>query len=530
MIFLALLYFSGPWNTLALPTDSRPPEILPKGHLQSFLIYEDRFGSRSVYGILLSCLSTIFACTWIAIHPNIPAPRDSSWEVLGRRLAIMGYVLIAPEFVILWAARQHYAACDLKKKHEKEHTEWTRAHAFFLIMGGFTLHEGGKPVRVLEAAELERLSKAGRIEWPTITEKEIADRSKGDYLSKTIVLVQTTWFIAQCIARGTYKLAVTELEVVTIAFASLTGVIYYFWWDKPLDVGCSVPVHILDAGSHITSPSIISDQELTEGDKNTVLHPGPFSVTPIHIDTSPPDAPLTDASSHFIPLPEPSYQGTLQGDEKMVAKPNPLPTNSSRVDTSTPGPGLTRMQRFQAFRRRSCMKHGTLFGLLYVFIAFPLKPFFRSFKDMGFCDTLGDKTLRVPTFYSPPQKYGVSNRFFVYAACVSIGFGSIHCIAWSFHFPTLREQCVWRISAILVSTLPICITILMFLWMVFENEEHETTWSILYSNVMKLIMGPMTCSYIIARIILLVLPFAALHTLPTSAYDQIDWVGFLPHI
>ena len=177
MIFLTLLYlccFSGPWNTLALPTDFQPPDILSKTHLQSIFFREDRFDSRSIYDILWSCLSTIFACTWITIHPNIPAPGDSQWAVLRRRLAIMGYFLLTPEFVIYWAARQHFGAGNLTKKHQKK-TSWMRAHSFFLIMGGFMLHERGKPVRVLEAKDLEELPEAGKIEWPSITKEEIAD-------------------------------------------------------------------------------------------------------------------------------------------------------------------------------------------------------------------------------------------------------------------------------------------------------------------------------------------------------------------
>ena len=54
-------------------------------------------------------------------------------------------------------------------------------HAFFLIIGGFTLHERGKPMQVLEARDLEELPEAGKIKWPTITKEEIADWSKGDY-------------------------------------------------------------------------------------------------------------------------------------------------------------------------------------------------------------------------------------------------------------------------------------------------------------------------------------------------------------
>ena len=63
----------------------------------------------------------------------------------------MGYFLLTPELVILWAGRQHFDARYLTKEHEENHPGWTRAHSFFLIMGGFMLHEGGKKVRVLEA-------------------------------------------------------------------------------------------------------------------------------------------------------------------------------------------------------------------------------------------------------------------------------------------------------------------------------------------------------------------------------------------
>jgi hypothetical protein len=34
----------------------------------------------------------------------------------------------------------------------------------------------------------------------TISQKEIEDKAKGDFLSKSIVVFQTTWFITQCVA------------------------------------------------------------------------------------------------------------------------------------------------------------------------------------------------------------------------------------------------------------------------------------------------------------------------------------------
>ena len=95
--------------------------------------------------------------------------------------------------------------------------------------------------------QLEKLWEEGKVAWPSITEEEIYDRSKGDYLSKGIVLVQLSWFIIQCIVRAAYGLAVTELEVATLAFTVLSGVTYYLWWHKPLDVRCPVRVHLLPA-------------------------------------------------------------------------------------------------------------------------------------------------------------------------------------------------------------------------------------------------------------------------------------------
>jgi hypothetical protein len=157
-------------------------------------------------------------------------------------------------------------------------------------------------------------------------------------------------------------------------------------------------------------------------------------------------------------------------------------------------------------------------GSGYVFIGFPLKRFFGAFSDMGSCDTLEDKTLRVPTFYSPPDEdEGVA---IILSICVAIVLGGIHCIAWSFHFATFPERRAWRVSAVLVSALPIAIPAIFVL-----PGKSEV-----YKGILGIVMILMLCLYIIARIILLVLPFMALRALLPGAYVQLDWVSFLPHI
>jgi len=112
-------------------------------------------------------------------------------------------------------------------------------------MGGFALHNADRSfLRVLTKSDLEQLYNEGRIEWPAISEKEIRDRSKADIFSKGIVLLQTTWFIIQCVSRFATKLPVMELEVATLAFAILNSITYWLWWHKLSDVRCAMPVYL----------------------------------------------------------------------------------------------------------------------------------------------------------------------------------------------------------------------------------------------------------------------------------------------
>ena len=109
MILFALLCLSLGYS-FALPT---PPNTPTDTHFSFFTRDADRFEDRSTLGIFWSCLSTILLCTWVAIHPNIPGPKDSKLIVLRRRMALMGYALLTPEIMIFWALKQFRAATYL---------------------------------------------------------------------------------------------------------------------------------------------------------------------------------------------------------------------------------------------------------------------------------------------------------------------------------------------------------------------------------------------------------------------------------
>ena len=120
-------------------------------------------------------------------------------------------------------------------------------HNFFIIMGGFHLFkcsseemsndgrcisEDDEPLHPLMASDLSRYSES----FTMPTGAEIKDRGKSDWLAKSLVLVQTSWFVMQCIAHAIEHYPVTHLEIVTLAYASMNFVIYIFWWNKPLNV------------------------------------------------------------------------------------------------------------------------------------------------------------------------------------------------------------------------------------------------------------------------------------------------------
>ncbi|KAF8644071.1 hypothetical protein AX16_008705 [Volvariella volvacea WC 439] len=222
--------------------------------------------TRTVFDLLYGCLGVIFLCTYISIHHNIPDQSDSWLERIWLKARTTIYAMIAPEVVIMWALRQRIMAAEIAYSDWGKEHGWTRAHGFFVQMGGLMLEvEKGKRYEVIRWKTFlvrdKRLydSRGVRIDnIPGIKEKEIMDHGKGDVLSKAIVVLQTSWFVAQCIACQVEGLVLTEIELVTLAFAALNVVTYLLWWDKPLNV--EYPVYFDREGNRVDGP------ELEKGD------------------------------------------------------------------------------------------------------------------------------------------------------------------------------------------------------------------------------------------------------------------------
>ncbi|KAJ8514779.1 hypothetical protein ONZ45_g7725 [Pleurotus djamor] len=258
--------------------------------------------TRSVIQIIWSCLFIIFTCTWTAIHPNVPPARVSSskWRKLWWRIKIMLWTLMLPETMVSWATYQWkqvreisakaptqpttqpnpagrmVGAHDLPSDMERSlivdeflpHTEssdpveWTRTHSYFLLMGGFAVpdteaKDSWKPIQRGDILQTKKPQWSWDIQkscpWPRIKEADILNVAKGEGLAKTIIFLQVIWFITQLCGRVIQGLAVTELEIMTLAYALICAILYILWFGKPYDV--QRPIFLDESFYHPSPPS-----------------------------------------------------------------------------------------------------------------------------------------------------------------------------------------------------------------------------------------------------------------------------------
>ena len=83
---------------------------------------------QTVWNIIWSCLTTIFLCTWVAIHPNIPCPKKQSQIVsfAEHRLPLFICALLVPKYVLAWAIRQYLRVRDIASENEGELDTWIK--------------------------------------------------------------------------------------------------------------------------------------------------------------------------------------------------------------------------------------------------------------------------------------------------------------------------------------------------------------------------------------------------------------------
>jgi hypothetical protein len=293
----------------------------------------------------------------------------------------------------------------------------TQTHALFIIMGGFHYCDGSdkagesyQPVHPLTYRNVIMMFKEKVIAFPT--EQELQNQSKSDWLAKSIVLLQTLWFVAQCIARGVENLPITELEIVTLAYTTINIGIIIAWWNKPRNV----------------------DQ-------------------PIRVFQRPEEPDSGEEKRHW------------------------------------------------------------LMEIVY---------FIGGGQDISI-DL--HKERKVPVFYA--GKVAMKDGFIADSITLLVGmvFGAIHCVAWSFEFPSHTEAFLWHLSSVAITAVPAIIVVLGTVLAANLSIALRLPMIILVFCIPLLLL-----LYVAARLGILVLAFLSLSSLPPGAFQAIQWATHIPHL
>jgi len=459
------------------------------------------------------------------------------------------------------------------------------AHGHLLAMGGIctvdpSVEDDGQvdprgPVLTIEqytkTKEKEKLERKLR----KISEEDIKDRSKSDILSKLIAILQTTWFILQCIARGQQKLTLTELELVTLALASLNAITYVFWWHKPLSV--QVPIRIyfeteaikkVDVEDADAEPGITASYVLSKLGNDVGLFPTEFRDEFRNI---------SDFLSYLIffliflpiflvvfvllfpPLPfalgivfllnviktKPVTKQELDNskDSKLIAAQIVLALRQLRFKLTSFISRLSEkwLKKFFSSTSLSGFLVGWLLVIptLFVFLLVTtilLLPLFTLLFLVSFIfsavfgiittSTVAPNSLHVPSFYSPTTKSDKYSHMVVFAI-FGIIFGGLHCIGWNFTYPTAFEQYLWRASSLAITVIPLIVAPIDY---ILENYELDKGFFKVVRLILDLIMTMLLFIYVPARLTLIGQTFTLLRKQPQDAFLAVDWNQYIPHL
>ncbi|KAF9476082.1 hypothetical protein BDN70DRAFT_935332 [Pholiota conissans] len=529
---------------LDAPSDDLLYDIVPRN-------ISVQLDDRGVYDILVSCFATIFTCTWSAVHPNIPAPTDCWWTRYKRQVVTMVFALLAPEAMTAWALRQRLAARkiveeynqDIATEHDSTGSQldswigyflhilrslfqdrplppllkkgdiprWTLTHGFLLQMGGFVLCEDGRPKQVLthSARSSDEVNiiwniQHGIIDAPDIPEEDIQDRSKGDAISKTLIILQTTWFVVKCITRWSTRLPVTELEVVTLGFALLNAITYALWWHKPQNLGRAV---YLPRKPQLLSrkPRFARKRPRTQGDK-PATEGQPLNSAPESQKAEGQKARPTQNQKSGIAPPKPTEEEKKEiGEQQIKEVPNMYyPAQKSWLRKTL---------------QRDFKSHSSTFILVKLIpqrcATALIRPLIKIAEYGGF-DIIYMDDIRVPMFLSG---YVDDSEVFIPTAGIGTFFGSVHLVSSYFiQFSSIEEKWLWRACASIITVGPIALG----LWRYFYFSKWE-----LVLRTCTICAVPL---YIISRVVLLIHSLIALRDLTPTALQAVEWTAFIPHL
>ena len=108
-----------------------------------------------------------------------------------------------------------------------------------------------------------------------VTDSEIGDKSKGSTIGIGAAALQTAWFVLQYLDRWGSRQPRTQLEVMTLAYITISIIISFLWWNKPRDIQLAIClIHPTAFASHNDDViSILPAASASRNDDVISIHP-----------------------------------------------------------------------------------------------------------------------------------------------------------------------------------------------------------------------------------------------------------------
>jgi hypothetical protein len=377
---------------------------------------------RGTLSLIITCLFTIFLCTWVVIHPRVykrPLLR------LLHKVALFLKTIIAPEFIAVEGLQEWSQA----QKVVKDCAPLTGGrlklvHAFYIGMLALR-YPTPRGERVIWPNQYTWLLEQGLIDWKDhalwgLSEENIRDKSNADGTVKLAALVQVSWFVVQSIMRRAHTLPLSQLESMTLSYIPLFAITYFFWWVKPKDVLTPSVVDLPDmlptqktTFEAMAVSSTFDDEGI--GQQDSLWHI--WYLTPRLFEKEAEDKALQEAERKALleaerrALQEAERRATQETEHKTLQKTEPKALQQAEQDVGRGNNNNEAANRSSSYESAK------------------LKP----------------KEIVVAAW--DPELY--HSKIWPLACLFGASFGALHLISWNTEFPTLVEEWLWRAAALM---------------------------------------------------------------------------------
>jgi hypothetical protein len=321
---------------------------------------------------------------------------------------------------------------------------------------------------------------------PDISEATIKDKSKASVFLKAFVCLQAAWFCAQCFSRWKQHLAVSLLELNTLAHALCALLIYILWWNKPLDI--EEPTLIRGQESHNIS-AYMCMRSFYEYRYVTRKH-GPKHTKSLRLaqrDPLHPRARPNSDGSLDLRIGECTDDGGFQNVGSYPLRLEPVDVECLRL------------------ARDVTRTHPYLVDEAYT------SYYVRPLENLMVEDRISNSS----DYGRAPEEYQVELGILF----ASLFYAGIHLVAWQHEFRTTTEALLWKISGLTIGVGgPL-----------FILERRVTVFSWFWDILSLIAVIGLIIVYAASRVYIIVESFLDVAHLPDSAFQVARWSQYFWH-